>query len=286
MSTADAAGPAALQSDRAELVTLSIVSVVHFVSHFYWLALVPLLPALTKLLGVSYVQLGLVITLANAVSALTQAPIGFMVDRFGARLLLVLGVLCGGMGFILVALVPTYGMLLFSAVLIGLGNAVYHPADFSILSAEMSGKRMGKSFAIHTFMGYAGFAAAPAVVLGLNYYGGAQFALMATGIIGFVLSAPLLPGLLTERKVSRANAAAPQPASIPAKTLLTPSVIALTVMFIVCPAFPWQPVKWLWRFFLSVSCSVFCVADLLLTGWIANPLLPQRVSVLQHCFLS
>lgn len=231
MSTADASAPTGGNSDRKELTTMSIVAVVHFVSHFYWLALIPLLPALTTLLGVSYVQLGFAITLMNVVSALTQAPVGFMVDRFGARLLLAIGVLLGGAGFILVALYPSYWMLLFGVVLIGLGNAVYHPADFSILSAEMSKKRVGKSFAVHTFMGYAGFAAAPPVVLALNYYGGAQFALMATAVIGFVLSLPLLPGMVSERKVTRANKAAPKAAGIPALSLLTPSVIALTIMF-------------------------------------------------------
>ena len=167
-------------SDRAELTTMTIVSVVHFVSHFYWLALVPLLPSLSKLLDVSYVQLGFAITLANVVSALTQAPVGFMVDRFGARLLLAIGVVLGGAGFLLVAFIPEYWMLLLAAILIGLGNAVYHPADFSILSAEMSEKRMGRSYAVHTFMGYAGFAAAPPVVLALVYYGGALARCYAT----------------------------------------------------------------------------------------------------------
>ncbi|MGE3248034.1 MAG: MFS transporter [Beijerinckiaceae bacterium] len=228
MTSADATD---LRAERAELTTLTIVSVVHFVSHFYWLVFVPLLPALTKLLDVSYVQLGFAITTMNVVSALTQAPVGFMVDRFGARLLLIGGVLLGGVGFILLGLFPSYAMLLFAAVLIGLGNAVYHPADFSILSAEMSNKRMGRAYAIHGFMGYAGFAAAPPVVLALNWWGGAQFALVASGLIGLVLSVPLLPGVASERRTSRANKSAPRQQALPARSLLTPSVIALTVMF-------------------------------------------------------
>ena len=230
MTTADTT---ASRSDRQELTTLTIVSTVHFVSHFYWLVFVPLLPALHKLLGVSYVKLGFAITLANIVSALTQAPVGFMVDRFGARLLLIVGVLLGAAGFLLVGLVPTYWMLLVAAVLVGLGNAVYHPADFSILSAEMSNKRMGRAYAVHGFMGYAGFAAAPPVVLALNWWGGAQFAMIVSALIGLALSVPLLPGVFGERRASRAVAAAPKRAAIPALSLLTPSVIALTVMFTV-----------------------------------------------------
>lgn len=230
MTAADASAP---RTDRQELTTLTIVSTVHLVSHFYWLVLVPLLPALHKLLGVSYFKLGLAITLANIVSALTQAPVGFMVDRFGARLLLIVGVLLGAAGFLLVGLFPSYWMLLVAAVLIGLGNAVYHPADFSILSAEMSNKRMGRAYAIHGFMGYAGFALAPPVVLALNWWGGAQFALIVSAIIGLVLSVPLIPGVFGERRATKAAKAAPKKPAIPARALLTPAVIALTVMFTV-----------------------------------------------------
>jgi len=232
------------RGERTEWTTLAIVSVVHLVSHFYWLVFVPLLPALHALLQVSYVELGFAITLMNVVSALTQAPIGFLVDRFGPRLLLVAGVGVGAAGFIIVGLFPYYPVLLLAAVLIGLGNAVYHPADFSILSAEMSKERMGRAFSVHGFMGYAGFALAPPIVLTLNYLGGAQFALVASGLIGVVLALPLLPGFFRERAAARpqraqAMAGAAKPAARPAadgigvRDLLSPAIIALTVMFTV-----------------------------------------------------
>jgi MFS transporter, FSR family, fosmidomycin resistance protein len=215
---------------RQEVRTLAIVSSVHLVSHFYWLALVPLLPALTGLLGVSYLELGVALTLMNAVSAATQAPTGFMVDRFGARLLLILGVMLGAAGFVLIAAVPTYPSLLVAAVLIGLGNAVYHPADYSILSAEMNPQRMGRAYSVHTFSGYLGFAVAPPVVLGLAWLGGPRFALAASGLIGVVLALPLLPGLAQERRLARAPKAAAAPKT-PALALITGSVVALTLMF-------------------------------------------------------
>ncbi|HEY8583150.1 MAG TPA: MFS transporter, partial [Capillimicrobium sp.] len=218
---------------RAEFKTLSIVSAVHLVSHFYWLVFVPLLPSLRDLLQVSFIELGLAITVMNVVSAATQAPTGFLVDRFGARLLLALGVAVGSAGFLLVAFFPSYSMLLAAAVLIGLGNAVYHPADYSILSAEMSRERMGRAYSIHSFMGYLGFAVAPPVVLALLYLGGVQFALGASGVLGLLVAAPLLPGVAREQRGAKARKAAKPVQGVSARQLITGKVVALTAMFTV-----------------------------------------------------
>lgn len=227
MSSA-AAGTA--DTSRREIRTLTVIAAVHLVSHYYWLVFVPLLPMLKELLGVSYTELGLALTLMNIVSALTQAPIGFLVDRFGARLLLVLGVATGAAGFILIGLFPSYPVLLAAVVLVGLGNAVYHPADFSILSAEMSAARMGRAYSVHAFTGYLGFAAAPPVVLGLAWYGGAQFALIASGIIGVIIALPLVPEVPREQRSARRKSG-PAKASTPARALLTPAILSLTLMF-------------------------------------------------------
>lgn len=215
---------------RQEARTLAIISVVHLVSHFYWLALIPLLPSLTTLLGASYLELGLAITIMNAVSAATQAPVGFLVDRLGARLLLLAGVLTGAAGFLLVALAPSYPALIVAALLIGLGNCVYHPADYSILSAEMKAERMGRAFSIHTFSGYLGFAVAPPVVLAFLWLGGPRFALAATGLFGILLALPMIPGLFQERRQARVRKTA-TPNRTSALALVTTTVVALTVMF-------------------------------------------------------
>jgi MFS family permease len=213
-----------------EFRTLALISTVHLVSHFYWLIFAPMMPALKDLLQVSFTELGMAITVMNAVSALTQAPTGFIVDRYGPRLLLFIGVLVGSAGFILIGLVPSYPMLLAGAVLIGLGNAVYHPADYSILSAEMSPAHMGRAYSIHSFTGYLGFAVAPPVVLALLSLGGARFALVACGILGIMLALPLVPAIPGERRHLKARQSGPK-VQHSARALITPAVIALTLMF-------------------------------------------------------
>lgn len=213
-----------------EIRTLVVISTVHLVSHYYWLVFVPMLPALREMLQVSYTEVGLAISVMNAVSALTQAPTGFIVDRYGARLLLFVGVLIGASGFILIGLFPVYPMLIVGAVLIGLGNAVYHPADYSILSAEMSPTRMGRAYSVHSFTGYLGFAVAPPVVLGLLWLGGPRLALIASGVVGIVLALPILPDIPHEQRSVATRRQTPKAGSS-ARSLITPAVIALTLMF-------------------------------------------------------
>ena len=227
--TSEAAMEAGEGGSRAAR-TLAVISAVHLVSHYYWLAFAPMMPALRDLLNVSYTELGLAITTMNAVSAVTQAPTGFIVDRYGPRLLLFIGVLIGSAGFILIGLVPTYPMLIAGAVLIGLGNAVYHPADYSILSAEMPPARMGRAFSIHSFTGYIGFAIAPPLVQAMLWMDGVRLALVATGLIGVVLALPLLPEIPGEQRGLTQRRLSPQERTS-SKSLVTPAVIALTLMF-------------------------------------------------------
>ncbi len=217
---------------RGEYTTLTLISSAHLVSHIYMLVFVPILADLKTLLGVSYSELALAFTVMNVVSALTQAPTGFLVDRVGARSLLVAGLTLGGMAYMAVGIWPSYPMLLAAAAAIGLANAVYHPADYSILSAEMSARRMGRAYAIHSFTGYLGFAIAPPVVYAAAHFlGGPRGALILCGLIGPLMTLPLLPGCRGERsgaKTPASKGAAPVHSAL---SLLTPTVLLLTLMY-------------------------------------------------------
>jgi MFS transporter, FSR family, fosmidomycin resistance protein len=67
---------------------LGAISVAHFVSHYYILLLAPLLPFVRADYGVSYTEIGFALVAFNVISAALQTPAGFLVDRFGGRLLL------------------------------------------------------------------------------------------------------------------------------------------------------------------------------------------------------
>src|SRR5688500_10549314 len=130
-------------------------------SHFFQLLLAPLFPFIKADLGVSYAALGFLVALFYAISGLVQPLAGFVVDRYGARSVLLGGVGLLILGTLIQATAGSYAMLALGAALGGLGNSVFHPADFAILNARVSAPRLGYAFSAHGMVGYVGYAVAP-----------------------------------------------------------------------------------------------------------------------------
>ncbi|HWL72095.1 MAG TPA: MFS transporter [Geminicoccus sp.] len=177
---------------RRDVEVISLIGAGHFFAHFYILALPPLFPLLTVGLGFSYAELGLGLAVLNLATGLAQVPIGMLVDRYGAFWPLLLGQACFALGIGLVALAPGYPVFLCLMALAGLGNAVFHPADYAILAGSVSRGWLGRGFAVHTFGGYLGFAAAPAVLLPLSGWLGWQFALGLSALAGLAFAGVLI----------------------------------------------------------------------------------------------
>jgi FSR family fosmidomycin resistance protein-like MFS transporter len=156
----------------------------HFLSHYYQLCLPPMFLAWQPAFGVSYAELGLAMALMSGTTAVVQAPIGFLVDRYGARRFLVGGTLLMTLSIAAMGLATAYWQIALLAMLSGLGNSVIHPADYAILSGSVDRARIGRSFALHTFVGHVGFAAAPPVTAALMLLIGWRETLLLVGLLG------------------------------------------------------------------------------------------------------
>src|SRR6202521_5250551 len=129
-----------------ELRAIGLVSAAHFVAHFHMLILPPLFPFLKQHFGVGYIELGLSLTIGALASVATQLPMGYLTDRWGSRRLLIAALCLGGLAIASVGLFDSYAWLLVAAALIGIANAVYHPADYAILSARIAPAHIGRAF--------------------------------------------------------------------------------------------------------------------------------------------
>ena len=164
----------------------------HFLSHFYMLVIPPLFLVWGREFGVSYAQLGLAVALLSGTTAVLQTPVGFLVDRYGARPFLVGGTLLMSLSIAAMGVASEFWHILVLAVLSGVGNSVIHPADYAILSASIEKERMGRAFAWHTFSGNLGFAAGPPVMAAMMLVMGWRGAIVLLGLLGVPVVAAIL----------------------------------------------------------------------------------------------
>ena len=165
---------------------LSLICTGHFMSHYSQLVLPPLFILMQTDYGVSFAALGLVISFINASGAIAQLPIGFLVDRFGAKRILITGLLIKTFAIGAMALTSSYEMLLLLAVIAGLGHAVFHPADYSILMSSIDERRIGKAFSIHTASGTAGTAAGPIAIVLIAEFWDWKIAVLSVALLGAI----------------------------------------------------------------------------------------------------
>jgi len=187
---------------------VGVISAAHFVSHYYILILAPLLPFVRDAYGVSYTELGLALAAFNIVTGTLQTPAGFLVDWLGARVILIVGLLIGAVAFVIVGLVDSFWVLVAMFALAGVGNTVYHPADYALLSHHVPTDRIGQAFSIHAFAGMMGSAFAPASLLMMQSWWGWRGAFIGAGLFGFAVAAILL--MVRDNAPVQATAPAPR----------------------------------------------------------------------------
>jgi len=187
---------------RRDAKLIGLVGLAHGLSHFFQLALPPLFPLLRSEFGVSYATLGALVGVFYAASGITQFASGFAVDRLGARPVLLSGLALLAGGTALASLAPGIAWLFPIVALMGVGNGVFHPADFAILNANVAPRRLGHAYSSHGIGGNLGYALAPVMSFALGTAFGwraALVAMCALGVVGLVVIASQRALLVSHR---------------------------------------------------------------------------------------
>ncbi len=179
---------------RRDARVLGLVCTGHFISHFYQIILPPLFLFLRAEFDVSYAALGLTVTLFMGANGVSQVPTGFLVDRVGARVILVGGLFLEAAAIGLMAVVPSFEWILLLAFLAGLGHSVFHPANYAILSSSVDEGRMGRAFSLHSFAGFLGTAISPLTIIFLATLWGWRWAVGLAAVVGIATAFAILAG--------------------------------------------------------------------------------------------
>lgn len=163
----------------------------------------PLFPWLMKDFALSYTEAGLLMTTFFVISGIGQALAGFVVDKVGSRPVLFFGIGLLASSGVILGLSNSYSMLLLTAAVAGLGNSIFHPADFTLLNRRVAQPRLGHAFSVHGLSGNLGWAAAPIFMAGMATYAGWHAAGFAAAAVGVSVLA-----ILILRRSMLANAAA------------------------------------------------------------------------------
>ncbi|UCV17559.1 MFS transporter [Ferribacterium limneticum] len=176
---------------RSDIEVITLIGFVHGVSHFFHLLLPPLFPWLMQDFDLSFTGIGMTMTVFFIVSGIGQAMAGFLVDRFGAARVLGGGISCFALAGVVLHFATGYPMLIASAALAGLGNSVFHPADFTVLNHRVSHARLGHAFSVHGLSGNLGWAAAPVFMTGIAAAYGWRNAALGASLVAIVALALL-----------------------------------------------------------------------------------------------
>ena len=150
-----------------DIKIMFIVGAAHAMSHFAQFILPRLTDWVTDGLKISVTQLSFVVAVFYVVSCLVQTTSGFIVDKKGGRPILFIGLSFITLGLLGYTVSTQYWMLLASAVLLGIGNGVFHPADYTLINRLVTPKRIRYAYSVHGMTGNLGWALAPVFVVGI-----------------------------------------------------------------------------------------------------------------------
>ncbi|NKB21616.1 MAG: MFS transporter [Alphaproteobacteria bacterium] len=219
---------------KREVQAIGLIGFAHMLSHLYWLALAPLAPSMIDDMQITAVDWGLALGAFSVTTGIFQTPMGLLVERVGGRRVLIGGLLLTAVAvFAIGAISTSYWSLIALMAIAGIGNSVFHPADYSLLNASIDEKRIGRAFSLHNFSGQIGFIVGPILTVALEPFLGWRGAIMVLGVIGMIMTVLLIiyggTAIIEGNKVKKQS-----PIMDSLRDLVTSKPVMLFFIFYVC----------------------------------------------------
>ena len=182
-----------------------LITIGHALTHWYPATFYLLLPVIGRELGLSYSQIGLIMTCQYVAGAIANVPGGILVDTVGRKgLLMALSLFWVGFPYLLMGFSHGYLMLLGCVALVGFGNSLWHPTAIPTLARRFP-ERKGLVLSLHGMGGNVGDALAPLVVGALLAVLTWRQVVIINVVPGLVMSLMLLAFLGTLRVGAKAR---------------------------------------------------------------------------------
>jgi FSR family fosmidomycin resistance protein-like MFS transporter len=180
------------QSANSSFREVWLVTTGHALTHWYPATFYLLLPLIGAELGLSYSQIGSILTVQAAAGALSNVPGGLLVDSVGRKgVLMAISLFWVGAPYLLMGFSHQYWMLLGCAALVGIGNNLWHPTAIPLLAKRFP-ERRGLVVSIHGMGGNVGDAFAPLVVSWMLYFVSWRNVMVLNVLPGIVMSCIIL----------------------------------------------------------------------------------------------
>jgi FSR family fosmidomycin resistance protein-like MFS transporter len=142
----------------------ALLALGHFINDLYPAFLPPLLPLLVEKFQLTFTRAGILATVLSFSSSLTQPLFGYLADRLGGRILILLGPLVCGVSLSLIGAVHHYPLLIFLLIFGGMGGAAFHP-EAAAMAASLSGGKKTLGMSVFMLGGNAGYGLGPFLIL-------------------------------------------------------------------------------------------------------------------------
>jgi len=169
-----------------------LISAGHGLTHWYTATFYILLPLIGKEFGLTYTEIGLIMTVQHLAGAISNIPGGMIVDMVGKKgYLMATSLFWVGFPYALMSLTHSFWMLLVCVTLVGIGNNLWHPAAIPTLAYRYP-ERRGLVLSFHGMGGNVGEAIAPFVIGALLGWYGWRTVVVINVVPGLTMSVLIL----------------------------------------------------------------------------------------------